>query len=130
VAVFEIPALSWNPAAGERVALLAAVHSAEDPVQGASSSAFNNVLTAVTQDNNVTLWLSGAEVACPQWLVVLIFILLLAAVALLLWIIWNLIGGKPVAAILVLLVTVIVILIIIAVLKPGCFSLAMSILGL
>jgi hypothetical protein len=129
--VFEIPALSWNPAAGERVALLAAVHSAEDPVQGASSSAFNNVLTAVTQDNNVTLWLSGAEaVACPQWLVVLIFILLLAAVALLLWIIWNLIGGKPVAAILVLLVTVIVILIIIAVLKPGCFSLAMSILGL
>lgn len=134
VVVFEVPALDWNSAAGERLALLAVVHSAEDPVQGAqaaSSAGFEKVLTAVTQDNNVTLWLSGVEVVeCPQWLIVLIFILLLAAVALLLWLIWSLINGNPVATILALLAIVIILLIVIAVLRPDCCNVAMSTLGL
>ena len=131
VVVFELPALNWNAAAGEKLALLAVVNSAEDPVQGASSAGFEKIPTAVTQDNNVTLWLSGVElVTCPQWLVVLIIGLLLVAVALLLWMIWNLITGKPVTAILALLLVVIVILVVIAVLEPECFNVATGASGL
>lgn len=131
VAVFELPALDWNAAAGERLALLAVVNSAEDPVEGASSPGFDKVFAAVTQDNNVTLWLSGVEVpACPQWLVFLILVLLLAAVALLLWMIWSMIGGTQVTWVLALLLVVIAVLVIIAVLAPGCFGALIGALGL
>jgi hypothetical protein len=58
IAALDMPAIDWDADAGERLILLAVVHSDDDPVQGMLSSdpAFNNVAIAVEFDNNVTLW--------------------------------------------------------------------------
>ena len=135
VVVFDLPALDWNSAAGERVALLAVVQSVEDPLRAtqtpSSSINFNQVLTAVSLDNNVTLWISDSVevVKCPQWMVVLVVILLLAVAVLILWIIWRLISGQPVASIVLAMLAVIAILIVIGIVKPECFTAAVATLG-
>lgn len=78
---FELPARDWDIDSGQYLALLAAIDSGDDPLQAklAPSATFNDVMTAVHMDNNVTLWVSkvpengGGGFNVPDaWLILLL----------------------------------------------------------
>lgn len=128
IATFMVPPLDWDAAAGQRIAFLAVVDSAQDPVQ----MKVPDVLSAVTQDNNVTLWTAAKETPeCAPWIVPLIYVLLILAVILIVWIIWRWITGKPVAiGVYLALVLAIALLIGLRLAFPDCFATAMDNPGL
>ena len=77
--------MSWDSDSGQSLALLAAIDSDEDPLQAklTPSASFNDVMTAVHLDNNVTLWISkttgdGPDFDVPNIWLVLLLVLALA----------------------------------------------------
>lgn len=79
IRTFDLPAMDWDSDNGQYLALLVAIDSDEDPLQGklTPSASFNNVMTAVHMDNNVTLWVSkqpaGGGLNIPDyWLIALV----------------------------------------------------------
>jgi hypothetical protein len=82
IQTFDLTAMDWDSDSGQRLVLLAAAHSNDDPVQGNSTGnpAFNYVEIAVNFDNNVTLWDprenagSGGSGGLSIWLLTILFL--------------------------------------------------------
>jgi len=90
--------ISWD-SGKERLALLAAIHSSDDPLLGTLFPPPAGLLTksardCVVKDNNVSLWTSP-EPPCPVGLLLLLIFLVLLAAALLAYFIYLLLKGLP-----------------------------------
>jgi len=129
ISMFSLDPMNWDSASGEKLALLAFVNSADDPVQALlspqPSGNFQNVLETVALDNNVTLWVAQLEdpICCEQWIRILLIASAILAVALIIYVIWKWSKGNfklPVAY--VMLIIVLVILLVIWLKLPCCYT--------
>ena len=121
---FSLDPINWDPAAGQQLALLAVINSADDPVQGN----FQNVLEAVALDNNVTLWVTRLDdPCCEQWVKILLIASAILAIILIIYIVlqWRK-GASKLPLAYTLLFIALIILLVIWLKLPCCYTSAFS----
>ena len=109
------------------------MHSPEDPAQAKLATPpagdFAEIHTAVTMDNNVTLWAEQADIVppvCSSVIINLIILLVILAVVLMIYIVWHWITRRPVpSSLYAILIIALIILLLICVFRPSCFSAAL-----
>ena len=128
--MFPVEERTWDPAAGERLAFLAVVHSAEDPAQAKlvppPQQNFQSVLTAVTLDNNVTVLVTDTgNPPCNPTTITIIILLLILATILIVYIISRWRRGLPVPVLVYIALTITIIILILIVIcteVPECIA--------
>lgn len=83
ITIFDLPAMDIDKPSGDRLSLLAIVHSDEDPVVAklpvSQPNNFFDPLTAVIWDNNISLW-ADTEPACDLLIIKILIVVLIIAV--------------------------------------------------
>ena len=88
------------------------------------ASDFPKVLTAVTQDNNVTILVSAIDFECNTRTRIIVIALIILVTIVVAYIIWRWINGRPVKiTVYVTLIIAVIVIIIITIQEPECIAL-------